>query len=100
MTFESFKEACFKAALEKGCEAAEVFFREDESFSVNVLNSEISKYTLTDSICVSFSAAKRVMPTPKFSTTPMLLLKVQSTMPVLLKTMTKTPCRANASIRQ
>ena len=29
MTFESFKEACFKAALEKGCEAAEVFFRED-----------------------------------------------------------------------
>ena len=45
MTFESFKEACFKAALEKGCEAAEVFFREDESFSVNVLNSEISKYT-------------------------------------------------------
>ena len=30
MTFESFKEACFKAALEKGCEAAEVFFREDE----------------------------------------------------------------------
>ncbi len=25
MTFESFKEACFKAALEKGCEAAEVF---------------------------------------------------------------------------
>ena len=45
MTFESFKEACFKAALEKGCEAAEVFLREDESFSVNVLNSEISKYT-------------------------------------------------------
>ena len=46
MTFEQFKDACFKLALEKGCESAEVFATSSDGFSVNVLNAEIIKYAV------------------------------------------------------
>ena len=46
MTFEQFKDACFKLALEKGCENAEVYATSSDGFSVNVLNTEIIKYSV------------------------------------------------------
>lgn len=46
MTFEQFKDACFRLALEKGCESAEVYAVSDNGFSVEVLNGEIDKYSV------------------------------------------------------
>lgn len=46
MTFEQFKNACFKLALEKGCESAEVYCNENNSFSVNILNGDIDRYSV------------------------------------------------------
>ena len=46
MTFEQFKDACFRIALEKGCDSAEVFATKSDGFSVNVLNGEIIKYSV------------------------------------------------------
>jgi Predicted Zn-dependent proteases and their inactivated homologs len=46
MTFAQFKEACFKLALEKGCESAEVYATSSDGFSVNVLKAEIIKYAV------------------------------------------------------
>lgn len=46
MTFEQFKDACFKLALLKGCESAEVYATSSDGFSVNVLNAEIIKYAV------------------------------------------------------
>lgn len=46
MNFEQFKDLSFKLALEKGCESAEVYAADSEGFSVNVLNSEIIKYSV------------------------------------------------------
>ncbi len=44
MEYREFKEVLFKEALAKGCEAAEAYYRKDESFSVNVLEGEIETY--------------------------------------------------------
>ena len=46
MTFEQFRDACFRFALEQGCENAEVFATSSDGFSVNVLNTEIIKYSV------------------------------------------------------
>lgn len=46
MTFEQFKDECFRLALENGCEAAEVYSVSNDGFSVNVLNAEIIKYSV------------------------------------------------------
>ena len=46
MTFEQFRDACFRYALEQGCENAEVFATSSDGFSVNVLNTEIIKYAV------------------------------------------------------
>ncbi len=46
MTFEQFKDECFKLALEKGCENAEVCSMATDGFSVNVLKGELSKYSI------------------------------------------------------
>ena len=46
MTFEQFKDACFRAALDKGCENAEVYATSSDGFSVNVLCGEIIKYAV------------------------------------------------------
>lgn len=44
MTFEQFRDACFKSALEKGCESAEVYCGRNDSFSVNILDGDIERY--------------------------------------------------------
>lgn len=44
MNFESFKDACFKFALENGCENAELYSVTNDSFSVNVLAGELDRY--------------------------------------------------------
>ena len=46
MTFEQFKDACFKAALEKGCENAEIYATSSDGFSVNVLKGEVEQYSV------------------------------------------------------
>lgn len=46
MTFEQFRDACFRLALEKGCENAEVFSITGDSFSVNVLGGELDRYSV------------------------------------------------------
>ncbi|MBR0508125.1 MAG: TldD/PmbA family protein [Clostridia bacterium] len=46
MTFEQFRDACFKCALEQGCESAEIYSASSDGFSVNVLNAEIIKYAV------------------------------------------------------
>ncbi len=46
MTFEQFKDACFRLALEQGCESAEVYAVSDNGFAVEVLNAEIDKYSV------------------------------------------------------
>lgn len=44
MEYGKFKEALFREALAKGCEAAEAYYKKDEAFSVNVLEGEIETY--------------------------------------------------------
>lgn len=44
MEYGAFKEALFKEALAKGCEAAEAYYSKNEAFSVNVLEGEIDTY--------------------------------------------------------
>jgi PmbA protein len=44
MDYGTFKEALFKEALAKGCEAAEAYYSKNEAFSVNVLEGEIETY--------------------------------------------------------
>ena len=46
MTFEQFKDACFRCATEQGCESAEVYATSSDGFSVNVLQGEIIKYSV------------------------------------------------------
>ena len=46
MTFEQYKDECFRIALENGCENAEVYAASSDGFSVNVLNGEIIKYAI------------------------------------------------------
>ncbi len=46
MTFEQFKDACFRLAIEKGCESAEVYCCKSNSFSVNVLNGDLDRYSV------------------------------------------------------
>ena len=46
MTFEEFRDACFRYASEQGCENAEVYATSSDGFSVNVLNKEIIKYSV------------------------------------------------------
>ena len=46
MTFEQFKDACFRLALEKGCDNAEIYSVSGDSFSVNVLSEELDRYSV------------------------------------------------------
>ncbi len=46
MNFEQFKDACFRLALEKGCESAEIYSVVNDSFSVNVLSGELDRYSV------------------------------------------------------
>lgn len=44
MTFEQFKDTCFRLALEKGCENAEVYCRTSDYSYVKVLGGELEQY--------------------------------------------------------
>ena len=44
MEYKEFKEALFKEAIAKGCEAAEAYYVRGEAFSVNVLKGEMEQY--------------------------------------------------------
>ena len=46
MNFEDFKNACFAAAKQMGCDEAEVYATSNSGFSVNVLEGEIIKYSV------------------------------------------------------
>lgn len=46
MNFEQFKDRCLELALEKGCENAEIYCATQDSFSVNILNGELDRYSI------------------------------------------------------
>lgn len=48
MNYEQFKQMCLKCALEKGCDAAEIYAMSADGFSVNVLEGEIIKYEVAN----------------------------------------------------
>lgn len=45
MTYQEFQEKAFACALEAGCDGAETYYVEGESFSVNVLEGEVERYS-------------------------------------------------------
>lgn len=47
MTLEQFREKAFAYALEQGCDAAETYFEEGDSFSVNARDGEIDRYSVS-----------------------------------------------------
>ena len=47
MTLQEFREKAFAFALEQGCDAAETFYEEGDSFSVNARNGEIDRYSVS-----------------------------------------------------
>ncbi|MBO4847867.1 MAG: TldD/PmbA family protein [Clostridia bacterium] len=49
MTFDEFKKKAFDISAELGCEAAEVYFNDGETFSVNVLGGELDEYSVEHS---------------------------------------------------
>lgn len=49
MNFKEFKEALFKAALDNGCSAAEVYCVEDDDFLLTVRNGEADEYSVSSS---------------------------------------------------
>jgi len=53
MGFDEFREKLFAAALEKGCEAAEVFYVENEKFTVRILEQETDSYSVSKSCGLS-----------------------------------------------
>lgn len=48
MTLEQFKKELLEASLKMGCESAEVYCSQNEAFSVEVLESKISKYKVAN----------------------------------------------------
>ncbi|MBQ6711701.1 MAG: TldD/PmbA family protein [Clostridia bacterium] len=53
MTFEAYRDALLKIALEQGCEAAEVYAQEAEEFSVEVMEQQIDSYSVSRSMGLS-----------------------------------------------
>ena len=47
MTYEAYRDALLKIALEKGCSAAEVYARESTDFSVEVMEQQIDSYSVS-----------------------------------------------------
>ncbi len=47
MDFDQFKEKAFAAALAEGCDAAELYFLEENSFSATVLEQELDAYSVS-----------------------------------------------------
>lgn len=50
MEFNQFKEKAFEAALKNGCDAAELYFVEGDSFSAMVLEQELDSYSVSRSV--------------------------------------------------
>ena len=53
MTFEAFRDALLAVALEKGCDAAEVYAQEASEFSVEVMEQQIDSYSVSRSLGLS-----------------------------------------------
>ena len=53
MTYEAFRDALLAVALEKGCEAAEVYAQESTDFSVEVMEQQIDSYSVSRSMGLS-----------------------------------------------
>lgn len=53
MTYEAYRDALLRIALEKGCEAAEVYAQEGSEFSVEVMEQQIDSYTVSRSLGLS-----------------------------------------------
>ncbi len=53
MTYESYRDALLKIALEQGCSDAEVFAQESNEFSVEVMEQQIDSYSVSRSMGLS-----------------------------------------------
>ena len=53
MTYEAFRDALLAVALEKGCEAAEVYAQEASEFTVEVMEQQIDSYSVSRSMGLS-----------------------------------------------
>lgn len=100
MTFEQFKDACFRLALEKGCDNAEIYSVSGDSFSVNVLSEELDRYSVARenglNLRVLFDGKNGYAYT-EFFEDPEFLVDRALIMQRLLKPPTSTPCRAHAN---
>lgn len=53
MTYEAYRDALMACALEKGCDAAEVYAQEGSEFSVEVMEQQIDSYSVSRSLGLS-----------------------------------------------
>ena len=53
MTFDTYRDALLKIALEQGCSDAEVFAQEAQEFSVEVMEQQIDSYSVSRSLGLS-----------------------------------------------
>ena len=58
MTFSSFKEKLFKYARDIGCDAAEIFMRDTEDLTAEVLSHELDSYSASRALGVSVRVKK------------------------------------------
>ncbi|OQB20449.1 MAG: peptidase PmbA [Firmicutes bacterium ADurb.Bin182] len=47
MTYEDFRDRLFQTALKSGCSAAETYYVEGDTFSVNILEGEMDRYVVS-----------------------------------------------------
>ena len=53
MTYEAYRDALLKIALEQGCSDAEVYAQESREFSVEVMEQTIDSYSVSRSMGLS-----------------------------------------------
>lgn len=58
MTYEVFRDKLLKIALEKGCDAAEVFAHETDRFSADVIDQTIDSYSVSRSLSIGLRVCK------------------------------------------
>jgi len=58
MTYEVFRDELLKIALEKGCDAAEVFAHETDRFSAEIIGQTIDSYSVSQSLSIGLRVCK------------------------------------------
>ena len=58
MTYKVFRDELLKIALDKGCDAAEVFAHETDSFSAEIIGQTIDSYSVSRSLSIGLRVCK------------------------------------------